>query len=315
MKTRKTLALVLFVLSVAALLSCGGPPGRRPAAGGSATPPEEAATVFAVNTTTAVEGEILDYIEVNGDVMTRTTVDIYAETAGKLTTVAVRVGDYVTKDQVVAEVDPSRPGTKFVASPVKSPISGTIIEVPGQIGATITPSIPVARVGRLSELEIRAEVAERFISKMRPGLEAVIRFDAYPDERFAARLTEISPVVDPQTRTLEVTLRLQRADSRVKAGMFGEVKIITEKKSDIVKIPSEVLVRRYGQYFVFVVEGEKVLRREVNPGIEIDNKVEITEGLSPGEEVVIRGQTLLEDDARIRVIGQVPPLPSGDTIQ
>jgi multidrug efflux pump subunit AcrA (membrane-fusion protein) len=312
----RTLVATVFAASLlAAITACDGSPGRRPRPGGAPAEQENSGTVFAVNTTTAVKGEILDYIEVNGDVVTRTTVDIYPETAGKLTMIAVRVGDYVTKDQVVAEVDPSRPGTKFVASPVKSPIAGTIIEVPGRIGATISPSVPVARVGQLGELEIRTEVAERFISKMRLGLDAVIRFDAYPEERFAARVTEISPVVDPQTRTLEVELRLLRRDSRVKAGMFGEVKIITDKKAGIVKVPSEVLVRRYGQYFVFVVAGETVERREVNPGIEIDNKLEISRGLAPEEELVIRGQTLLEDGARIRVIDRVPPLPAGDSIQ
>ena len=95
----------------------------------------------------------------------------------------------------------------------------------------------------------------------------------------------------------------------------GEVKIITEKKEGIVKVPSETLAKRYGVYYVFVVTEGTVERREVNPGIQIDNKVEITKGLAPDEEVVIRGQTLLEDDSRIRVVDRVPGLTPRDKVQ
>ena len=73
---------------------------------------------------------------------------------------------------------------------------------------------------------------------------------------------------------------------------------------------------------VFVVHREQgdsekaeVEKRKVNPGIEIDNKLEITEGLSPDEEVVIRGQTLLEDKSKVKVIDVIQPLESRDVIE
>jgi len=282
---------------------------------GSAAQTEIVETVFAVNTTTAVEGQIHDYIDLNGDVITKGNVDVFADTAGKVTALSIEIGDKIEKDQVIAEVDPSRPGMKFVASPVKSPISGTVVSIPVQIGSTVAPSLPIATVSRTEELQIQTEVAERFISKMRVGLRAIIRFEAYPEERFYARISEISPVVDPQSRTLGIKLALDRGDSRIKTGMFAKIKIITEKKNSIVKIPAQCLIKRYGVYYVFVVHDDQVEKREVNPGIEIDNKLEITGGLEPGEIVVIRGQTLLEDKAKVRVIDQIQPLETEDIIQ
>jgi multidrug efflux pump subunit AcrA (membrane-fusion protein) len=290
--------------------------------GNPAAQSEIAETIFAVNTTTAVEGQIHDYIDLNGDVITKGNVDIFADNTGKVTALSIEIGDKIEKDQIIAEVDPSRPGMKFVASPVKSPISGTIVSIPVQIGSTVAISMPIATVSRTEELQIQTEVAERFISKMRVGLLAIIRFEAYPDERFYARITEISPVVDPQSRTLGIKLSLTRADKRIKTGMFAKIKIITEKKNDIVKIPAQCLIKRYGVYYVFVVhdesgnpEGAWVEKREVNPGIEIDNKLEITDGLKPDEIIVIRGQTLLEDKAKVRVIDQIQPLETEDIIQ
>ncbi len=254
--------------------------------------------------------------------MTKGNVDIYADTAGKITSLSIEVGDKIEKDQVIAEVDPSRPGMKFVASPVTSPISGTIISIPVQIGSTVTQAAPIAKVSRTDELQITTYVAERFISKMRVGLSAIIRFEAFPDQRFNARITELSPTVDPQSRTMELKLALNRPDSRIKTGMFAKIKIITDRKNEIVKIPAQCMIKRYGEYFVFVVHREQgdsekaeVEKRKVNPGIEIDNKLEITEGLSPGEEVVIRGQTLLEDKSKVKIIDMIQPLETKDIIE
>jgi RND family efflux transporter MFP subunit len=150
---------------------------------------------------------------------------------------------------------------------------------------------------------------------MKVGLDALVRFEAFPDRHFTARVSELAPVVDPITRTMEVKLDFTGRYDRVKAGMFAEIKIITEKKNNVIKIPADCLVKRYGGDFVFVVkETGQAERRAVKPGIEIDNKLEIIEGLKPGEEIVVRGQTLLEDNAKIKIIEQVPPLDVEDSI-
>src|SRR6056297_1750117 len=213
----------------------------------------EQQTVFAVSTTQAVQGQIKDYIGVNGDVVTKTRVDTYPDTAGKLSGLYVEVGERVRKDQVIAEVDPSRPGMQFSASPVKAPISGMITALPVQVGSTVSQQMTVAQVSKMADLEIRVHVAERFISKMQVGLSAEITFEAYPSRSFTGRVREISPVVDPVSRTLELKISISDGTDVLKAGMFGEVKIITEEKSKVVKIPSDSLVRRFGDDFVFVV--------------------------------------------------------------
>jgi len=277
---------------------------------------DDVGTVFAVNTTQAVEGEILNYLQLNGDVVTESSVDVFPDTGGKLTGLSVALGQYVRKDQVIAEVDPSKPGMTYVPGPVKSPISGTVIEIPVDIGDTVSPATSVARISKMNQLEIRTFVSERFISKISLGLEALLSLEAYPEESFRARVTRLSPVVDPQSRTMEVRLRQVRPDPRIKAGMFAEIKIITERKQGIVKVPSECMVRRYGGYYLFVVHEESwVEKRKVTPGIEIDQKLEIVEGLEPGEQVVIRGQTLLEDTARVRVIDRIQPLEADDVLE
>ncbi len=282
----------------------------------------EQLTVFAVSTTIAVQGEIKDYLQLNGDIAARTTVDTFADTAGKIKNLFVKIGDTVRKDQIIAEIDPSRPGMTFAASPVKASISGTVTQVPVQIGATVAPNIPIAKISKMDELEVILYIAERFISKMSVGLPAVIKTEAFPGEIFTGSIREISPVVDKNSRTMEIKLNIDDNSSRLKAGMFAEVKIITEEKEEIVKIPAEAIINRFGEYYVFVVNedpdnsGKSIVeKRLVVPGLRIDNQLEIRSGLLDTDTIVIRGQTLLENGLFVKVVSTVEPLSITDEVQ
>jgi membrane fusion protein, multidrug efflux system len=283
---------------------------------------EEKITAFAISTTLAVQGEIKDYLQLNGDIAAKTTVDTFADTTGKLKNLYVKVGDSVKKDEIIAEVDPSRPGMTFAVSPVKASISGTVTFVPVQIGSTVAPNMPIAKISKMNELQVIIYVAERFISKLRINLPAIIRTEAFPGDIFRGKILELSPVVDKSSRTIEVKLSVRNTGYKLKAGMFAEVKLITEEKEGIVKIPSEALIKRFGESYIFVVkenpsdpERNIAEKRVVSPGLRIDNQLEITAGLEAGDEIVIRGQTLLEDGSIVKVVSTVPPLESQDKVE
>lgn len=317
MNKKIIIGITVTLLTFGLITGCEKLRERLPGRPGEETPPEEVMeTVYAVNTIKAAQGQIQDYIELNGDVITAGTVDVFAETAGELTALNIEVGDTVEAGEIIAEVDPSKPGMKFVASPVKSTISGTVVEVPVNLGATIAPSIAIAKISKTSERRIRTFVSEKYISKIRLGLYAKLGFAAYPENEFWAQVNEISPVVDPQSRTLEVKLKLLSQDRRIKPGMFTEIKIITEAKENAVKLPVDCLISRYGEHFVYVVkEDNSVEKRVIVPGIQIDNKVEIIEGLEAGETVVFQGQSLLSDGSKVKIMSEIPPLETKDTLE
>jgi membrane fusion protein, multidrug efflux system len=366
---------------------------------------ENVETVFAVNTTTAIKGEINDYIELNGDIKSKNQVDVYPDVMGKLVSIR-NIGEYVSKGDWVAKVDQSKPGLNYELSAVLAPISGTIMEVSFQTGSTVSQQTSLVKIGLLNKIEITTNVSEKYISKMKMNLPCLIGIEAFPDTQFHGFVSSLSPVVDPQTRMMEVKILMNEIDARIKPGMFTRVKIITEKKNDIVKIPVECTVQRFGEDNVFVVKRDipetisgdilknriikdlpiedayfmldicgirhddvkpvdnksknkavsidaqmvsilklvdskntyqiksglgkednerlhkllnssgffTVEKRKIKLGIQIDDKVEITDGLNPGEEVVIRGQTLLEDGTRVKVIDRIEPLTKNDVI-
>ncbi len=278
---------------------------------------EEEKAVFAVETIPAVRGQVRDYIKLSGDVVAASTVDAYSDVAGKVTRHFVSVGQRVAKDQALIEVDPSRPGMSYRPGVVKAPIAGTVTSLPMEVGSTIAPSVPAARIAVTDSLELRTYVAERFVSKIRPGLAAEAELTAWPGETFRAVVREVSPVLDPTSRTLELRMNFRNPDARLKAGMYATVKVITEDKPSVVKVPAEVLVRRFGETYAFVVEKDPskegaflARRRTVTPGILIDDVLEIREGLAADEEVVVRGQTLLDDGSAINVVTRRTPVPA-----
>jgi multidrug efflux pump subunit AcrA (membrane-fusion protein) len=286
---------------------------NKPGEPGAAAPIQ--VPVFAVNTTTAVQGQIRDYLALSGDIVAGSTVDAYSDATGKVTRLFVSVGSRVRKDDPIAEVDPSRPGMSFIPGIAKAPISGTVVALPAQVGMTISQAVPIARLTGGNALEIKLYVAERFISKMSRGLPCEITLDAWPGEVFRGSISEMSPVVDPASRTMEIRVNVDNPGSRLKAGMFAKVKIITERKNNIVKIPAGAMIQRFGETYLFTVEPDpedpekSIARRKlVTPGILIDGVLEIQQGLAPDEEIIIRGQTLLDDGVRVNIIDRIPPL-------
>jgi multidrug efflux pump subunit AcrA (membrane-fusion protein) len=281
----------------------------------NAEPAAPAEPVFAVNTTTAAQGQIRDYLALSGDIVAGSTVDTYSDATGKITRLYVGAGSVVRRGDPIARVDPSRPGMTYVESVVQAPIGGTVVSLPAQVGMTISPQVSLAKIAGGGGLEIRLYVAERFISRIGLRQSCEIPLDAWPGEVFRGTVNEVAPTVDPASRTMEVRVNVENRESKLKAGMFAKVRLITEVKDNIVKIPANAVVQRFGENFVFVVEpdstggdGFVARRRDVSPGISIDGVLEITEGLSPTDEIIVRGQTLLQDGAKINIIERQPPL-------
>lgn len=301
-KTMKSAITLASMAAVLTFMSCGPKKAAK-------EEEKEVETLYAVSTYKTVAGNLDDYLEFGGDVASVNEVMVLPDQAGKITNVLVKVGDMVKKDQTIAYVNPLRVGVVYNDSPVKAPISGRITSLPVTVGSTVSQSSSVAKVARTDDLEIRIAIAERFISRISNGQKATVTFDAYPSVEFGAKIFEVSPVLDTATRTMGVKLRLNPPDSRVKVGMYGRVKLVTESVKNAIVLPISALVTRDGKDYVFVVTTPKsgknaatVSLKPVTRGILVDNQVEITKGLEAGEEVVIKGQTLLNDGAKVNVV-------------
>lgn len=262
--------------------------------------------VFAVNAYKVEPSTLDDYLEFGGDVDAASSVAVMPDTAGKISQVYVKVGQKVSKNQILASVDASRPGMVFVASPVRAPIAGTVTYFPGVVGTSVAQSSIIAKVSSTNKLEIETAVPERFVSRISLNQKALLSFNAYPGETFEAYISEVSPVLDTSSRTMNIKLSIKKQDPRIKIGMYAKIHLITEHKENIVVLPYDSVITREDQNYVFIVEqdGEKskAVLSPVKVGIRVDNYQEILQGVTNGDLVIVKGQTLLSDGSLVNVV-------------
>ncbi len=295
----------IMVASVALIALLAGGCDIIPFGRGAEDDAEPEEPTFAVAADEAGTETIVDSIRVNGDLESAATVDVFPDAFGDVHELNVRVGQQVSRDEVIARIDQSRPGQSFQPSPVRAPISGTITSIPVRVGSKVQQGQPVARMATTGELELRTHVAERYIGRLELGQSAEVQLAAFPGETFAARVIELSPVVDPATRTMEVKLEFESPDARLRPGMFARVRIITEEREGVTVVSPDAVVTRLGRQYVFVIdEDERVEQREVELGIQSAEYIEIRSGVAPGERVVVQGQNQLEDGVRVRLVDE-----------
>lgn len=300
-KTSTKLPFILMAAAIlsSALVSCKGKSEKT-------AKEEETETIYAVNADIVQAGNLDDYLEFGGDVSSVSAVDVYPDAAGKISRIRVAVGDLVKKDQIIAYVDPSRPGMNYSENPVKAPISGRVTSFPPTIGTMVSQSYSIAKISDTDELQIKVNVAERFISRIRENQTAIVSFDAYPGVEFKARVFEVSPVLDTTSRTMLAKLKVEPADSRIKAGMYARVKLITDTIEGAVVIPNDAIVYRDGKPYVFTAKSESaessVNMVSVKEGLSVDNKTEIQEGLKEGDVIIVKGQSLLSDGSKVKIL-------------
>jgi multidrug efflux pump subunit AcrA (membrane-fusion protein) len=288
-----------IAMSLAVFTGCGGPaPLKTSDSSGSEMADQPA---FNVRTAPVTSGALSSHIDLSGDVEASVSVDIFPDTAGKLTEILVEPGSSVREGDILGWVDPARPGMNYAASPVKASISGTITAVNADPGATVSPQTPLFKLGNIDDLVVITQVPERFLYLVKQGQTAEITTTAAPGRTFRAEISRLSPVVNPTTRTLQVELSLVEA-SPVKAGMFVGIRLITSTEENALMVPEKALVRRSGETFVFRVKGETVEKVDITIGLESAGSVEILSGLERGDRVVTEGASLLSPGSRVKII-------------
>ena len=266
-------------------------------------------TVVSVKTQVLEETTLHGYISTNGEIESQNSVNVFPDVSGKVMETRVMLGSTVRRGDIIAYVDPSAPGQYYKKSPVYAPISGSVISTPLKNGTTVSTSTAIAIIGDIANLQVSADIPERYVAVLKNGLKADISVEAYPDVIFKATVTRVSPVVDSTSRTKEVILHFDERDDRINAGMFGKVKLYTEDYTGEVVMPVDSLVQNGDDYFAYVVNSDStVSKRKVTLGNSVDGMIQITKGLAAGEKVVVQGQTSLGDGSKIQDITNGMPV-------
>ena len=185
---------------------------------------------------------------------------------------------------------------------VRTPFAGLVARRSVSVGEYLSVGLPLFEIVTLDPIEAEFSVAEVDSGLVRPGQKVEVSLAPFPDERFAAVVTVVSPTIDPLTRTLRVKAELSNGAGRLRPGLFAHVELGVSERGGVVMVPEEALLQRAeGAVLYRMVGADRVERVRVVTGVFADGWVEVRGKLDASDRVVVRGQANLLDGGAVSI--------------
>jgi Cu(I)/Ag(I) efflux system membrane fusion protein len=157
-------------------------------------------------------------------------------------------------------------------------------------------------IADLSTVWVDVDIYEYELPWVRKGMPAVMELPYVPGRRFTGKVLFVYPYLDMKTRTARLRLAFENPTDELKPGMYATVLLKSALPGDTLAIPQEAVIDSGARKIVFVARGKgKFTPREVELGVEGDNfEVQVLEGLTEGEKIVVSGQFMLDSESRLR---------------
>lgn len=183
----------------------------------------------------------------------------------------------------------------------RSPVAGIVTEKKALQGMRFMPGEALYQVADLSSVWVVADLPEQDIGLVRPGSAARVTIDAYPDKRFEGRIAYVYPTLNAATRTVPVRIELANPGLLLKPSMFGAVELSAGGRGAVLAVPDSAVIDSGVRRMVIVDRGEgRFEPREVKLGTRGEGYVEVIEGVSEGEPVVVAANFLIDAESNLK---------------
>jgi len=199
-----------------------------------------------------------------------------------------------------AQVKTLRSGTAASDLPIsqavlRAPFAGVVTKLDAAVGEQVDTGRELFTIADLSSVWVLADVYEKDLARLRKNADAIIRVDAYPDRPFKGRVSYVSDLIAPETRTAKVRAVVANPDGALKLDMFARISVPTIEEREAVVVPADAVQQVNNQPVVFVRQSAtRFERRDVRLGASAGDVVEILDGVKPGETVVAAGSFYLK---------------------
>lgn len=212
---------------------------------------------------------------------------------------------------------------KFDRTRLRAPFTGIVGIRNVSVGDYVKEGQDLVNIEDIATLKIDFRLPESYLPQLRPGQQLEVSSDALPGQVFSAVLEAINPLVEAGGRAIALRAQMANGEGRLRPGMFVRVRLIFEKRSNVLLVPEQAVVPDSKVPYVYRVVDGQARRTPIRTGMRRDALVEVVEGLRAGDEVVTAGQMKLRDGAAVRpvvdaappVTGAAPPAPAGTTAQ
>lgn len=188
---------------------------------------------------------------------------------------------------------------------IRAPIAGMVASRSVQPGEKVSADNKLLDVVDLARMEMEVAVPTSDIIAIAPGQEVTVKFEGMP-QPMPASVVRINPATQAGSRSIMTYLQLDNPQNRLRAGMFGEARLTLAKKTGVLAVPPSALQKNGDSAYVYAVEQDKLVRRQVQTGITGSDGdatlVEITGGLEPGARIVRSNLGNLPAGATVKVL-------------
>jgi membrane fusion protein (multidrug efflux system) len=183
---------------------------------------------------------------------------------------------------------------------VRAPFAGVVGQRFVSLGDYVNTDTRLASLQTVSPQRAAFQVPERYADQLKVGQQVSFRVAALPGRQFTGKVDFVDPVVQLPGRTITVKARVPNTRRELQAGMFIEVRLATDVRPNAVVIPEDAVLPLQGDNFVWVVNGGKATRRQVELGVRTPGFVEVKNGVEAADQVVVGGQERLAEGAPVQ---------------
>jgi len=161
---------------------------------------------------------------------------------------------------------------------------------------------PILRISNEKILKVETSIPEKDFPYVHKGMEVTFHTDAYPEKTFSGQVAIVYPTLNPKSRTASIEIHIPNNDLILRSGMFAHVRLYFGKKQALV-ITRDALnkVPGTGNYYVYVIKGQKACLRNIQIGLKQGNRVQVLSGLHEREQIVVKGQNRLKHGMLVEV--------------
>ena len=224
----------------------------------------------------------------------------------RVANVEERIHRFGVTDAVLGEIAEEGAGAHGDHSQnvLRAPFEGIVTAFDASLGELVDPERELFTIANITTVWVLADVYEKDIDRIRRDTDVAVQVETFPGRTFSGRLTYISDLIDPQTRTAKVRCVVQNPDGSLKLDMFARVSIPTVETKEAVMVPVAAVQQIGGDQVVFVQQApSRFERRPVQLGPTAGEVVEVLSGVKAGERIVSAGSFYLKTALLRETIG------------
>ncbi len=203
----------------------------------------------------------------------------------------------------VADATVSLAEAKLTKLTIKAPFSGTAGLRTASLGDYVKDGQDIVNLEKTDLIKVDFKVPELFQSKIAVGQSLSVALDALPGQTFTGKVYALNPQLDTAGRAVVLRAQMDNRSRLLKPGMFARVRLTLSETGDAVVVPEQAVAMQGEDQVMFKVVDGRAMRTKVEVGQRREGKVEIVEGISANDTIVVVGWQRLRDGAAVRPAG------------